>query len=610
MAAAGVTALDHPSFTMNSTTSRRAGNDFAQAAIVVLLTLCYHAATGFQTLVAAGGDNDSLLRMVEVRDLIGGQGWFDLHQYRMGPDGGFVMHWSRFVDAPLAAIVLAVSAVTGSIATGEVVAQVAWPMLLMWLALATLLRIARRIDPDWSALPMLTVGGTSLYFIGVFKPGDIDHHNVQLVLTLVAVAALATSQGFKAGLVAGVASALMLAVGMETLPYVAVAGLVAAVGFLIGAQGGAEKASGFAAGFAGFGLLAFVATVPADAWFAAQCDAYSIPQFSIALLAGAGLAGAASIDALRRSFTRRLVALAMLGAIVAALVVVFFPQCLAGPYSGLDPRLQKFWLDSVSEAQPLWKILATDPSIAVAYYVTPLIALVLLAWQMRTTKPTQAGVVILAFLAVAVLVSIWQVRGSIFSVSLATIPLARWVGAHRRGVASGTDKLANIRLVVAWLLSLNVVWAGIGAVGAATVQTPDAAEAEAARQTCDRAADYALLGTMPNTTVLAISNLGAPILFHTGHRVLAGPYHRNIEGDLAALDALMGSDAEAAGVAKRYHVGLVALCRGNSETSSIAAWAPAGLLAALVADRAPNWLERLPETEGKPLELFRVLQGN
>ena len=110
--------------------------------------------------------------------------------------------------------------------------------------------------------------------------------------------------------------------------------------------------------------------------------------------------------------------------------------------------------------------------------------------------------------------------------------------------------------------------------------------------------------------MLAISNLGAPILFHTGHRVLAGPYHRNIEGDLAALDALMGSDADAAAVTKRYHVGLVALCRGNSETSSIAAWAPAGLLAALVADRVPNWLERLPETEGKPLELFRVLQAN
>ena len=84
-----------------------------------LLALCLQALAGFPTLAAANGDNDSLLRLVEIRDLIGGQGWFDLHQYRMGPAGGFVMHWSRLVDAPIAAIIFAVTALTGKLATGE-----------------------------------------------------------------------------------------------------------------------------------------------------------------------------------------------------------------------------------------------------------------------------------------------------------------------------------------------------------------------------------------------------------------------------------------------------------------------------------------------------------
>jgi hypothetical protein len=39
--------------------------------------------------------------LVQVRDLLAGQGWFDLHQYRLGPDGGTLMHWSRIPDIPI-----------------------------------------------------------------------------------------------------------------------------------------------------------------------------------------------------------------------------------------------------------------------------------------------------------------------------------------------------------------------------------------------------------------------------------------------------------------------------------------------------------------------------
>ncbi len=49
---------------------------------------------------------------------------------------------------------------------------------------------------------------------------------------------------------------------------------------------------------------------------------------------------------------------------------------------------------------------------------------------------------------------------------------------------------------------------------------------------------------MPGTTVLAVSNLGAPILVYSGHRVFAGPYHRNVAGNLLALDAFLGSDGK------------------------------------------------------------------
>ncbi|TIX29706.1 MAG: GtrA family protein, partial [Mesorhizobium sp.] len=84
------------------------------ALLATLVVVVVNAHAGFPELTNAGGDNDSLLQLVQVRDLLGGQGWFDMHQYRMGPEGGFVMHWSRLLDAPLALGILVMSALTGS----------------------------------------------------------------------------------------------------------------------------------------------------------------------------------------------------------------------------------------------------------------------------------------------------------------------------------------------------------------------------------------------------------------------------------------------------------------------------------------------------------------
>ena len=52
------------------------------------------------------GDTDDNMRMMQVRDLIAGQGWFDLRQYRLSPPEGADIHWSRLVDLPIAAIYL------------------------------------------------------------------------------------------------------------------------------------------------------------------------------------------------------------------------------------------------------------------------------------------------------------------------------------------------------------------------------------------------------------------------------------------------------------------------------------------------------------------------
>ena len=53
----------------------------------------------------SGPDTDDAMRLVQVRDLLAGQGWFDMVQHRLMPPEGASMHWSRLVDAPLAALI-------------------------------------------------------------------------------------------------------------------------------------------------------------------------------------------------------------------------------------------------------------------------------------------------------------------------------------------------------------------------------------------------------------------------------------------------------------------------------------------------------------------------
>ena len=51
-------------------------------------------------------DSDDAMRLVQVRDLLAGQPWYDLMQYRLGAEPGPLMQWSRLVDAPIAVLIL------------------------------------------------------------------------------------------------------------------------------------------------------------------------------------------------------------------------------------------------------------------------------------------------------------------------------------------------------------------------------------------------------------------------------------------------------------------------------------------------------------------------
>jgi len=71
--------------------------------------LCYLVAIQIFAL----GDTDDNMRMMQVRGLLHGQGWFDLQQHRLA---GSNIHWSRLVDLPIAGLILLLRPLVGGAA--------------------------------------------------------------------------------------------------------------------------------------------------------------------------------------------------------------------------------------------------------------------------------------------------------------------------------------------------------------------------------------------------------------------------------------------------------------------------------------------------------------
>ncbi|MFD1333059.1 STT3 domain-containing protein, partial [Methylopila musalis] len=140
---------------------------------------------------AAGPDlmsTDDAMRLVEARDLLAGQGWFDLVQTRLDPtSGGVLMHWSRLIDLPIAALLAAFGALFPA-ETALRLTLLLWPALTFLPALLAVAAIGRAIaGPAGGVLSALMLA-LSPGLTGRFSPGMIDHHGAQVALMRIMLA--------------------------------------------------------------------------------------------------------------------------------------------------------------------------------------------------------------------------------------------------------------------------------------------------------------------------------------------------------------------------------------------------------------------------------------
>ena len=137
-------------------------------------------------------DADDAMRLVQVRDLIARGAWFDLHEARINPPAGYDTHWSRLIDGGLVGLYAAFRPFAGT-AQAELLMRAVWPLLWLFVAMASVAALAWRIGGRTAALIALVLATLALPGFQHFKPGRIDHHNVQIALALAVVAAAAWS---------------------------------------------------------------------------------------------------------------------------------------------------------------------------------------------------------------------------------------------------------------------------------------------------------------------------------------------------------------------------------------------------------------------------------
>ena len=161
------------------------------------------------------------MRLVEVRDFLAGQNWFDLTQYRLDPPDGVVMHWSRLIDLPLALLIQRRRALLPS-ALSERIVLTLWPTALLLVFFAGILRLARELAGETAARVALIFAALMAPVLQHFRSGAIHHHGVQIVLMIWALVLFVRMPARpRDGAIAGLIGALSVAIGQEMVPAVA-----------------------------------------------------------------------------------------------------------------------------------------------------------------------------------------------------------------------------------------------------------------------------------------------------------------------------------------------------------------------------------------------------
>gem|GEM_PF-147103 len=588
-----------------------------------------------------GTDSDDQMRLVQIRDLLAGQNWFDPMQYRLGMDAGTQMHWSRLVDLPIVLLIKGLDLFL-PYTLAEGLAVTFWPPLTTGLVLAGLALGARGIeaknhnkdlekskdqgkskvqDNSGQKILLFTLIMSGAYLSQHFRfmPGAIDHHNLQLGALAFAMGALIWSPDHgRYYALAGVACMGSLAIGMEANIFVAiicvyVAGLWAVLGEV--AKRGAQA---FGVALAVSSVCVLITTISPNEYFKIACDAFSGLVVLAALLGGLGLAALAAV-ASNRLMLHRLIGLCGIGIICGGVLLMAAPQCLSNPLDALSPQMKTYWLDQITEARPLVKDGATLWQEVIFFLCVPLLALGLCIKSLLDHKAVAQNILFIVLILSAFAMTVYQVRFYIFLHIFALLPASIWV-AHIYVSGKGKNP-GSVTYLFALIVASPMAYFVLGSQFMPTNNV--VANTQAPLSTSDVTSGLAIepvdLDTCYTPDVLDVykdhkaarilggSNAAPLIFLSTDDTAVFGNYHRNLDGISAALEILLSDKDVTKSLLVKHKIDYLHYCAQDGAITNFRNFAPNGLIAQIYDGVIPDYLERVPLAQkGTGAQIYKI----
>ncbi len=572
---------------------------------------------------------DDHVRMTEVLNWINGAGWYDRTITRVDPPEGFTTIWSRLTDAPIALVVLVAQQFVAQ-KTAALIAAVVVPFIELAIVLPAAAYFARPLAGRKEAnllvlfIMFTTVMNFRYFSVAGFHPGEASHHPWYIILALLLfgsvgrltlIAHRPVSRLRPLMLAIGLEIALLLAVGIEGFPLVAIAcGMIGLNGWLFTRPALVARMAESTAIAVCLSLVLLPLHQPPRHIFDVSFAEPSI--LGPIILSVVALVFAAEAAILRRIGHRKFLSFALIALVIAAaaLALIFnFPSMLNGPAAALSPAERQLAGREHLEAQPIFKVAYNTGDLIslIMPCVLALISGIVTLWQAKTSRRRALALCFFGFAAfnIGMAGAISRFYHHALTTSCVWLLIA-WQEIRKRlprnafGVSCAA--LAFVALGPFWMLVLPAL-AYNNPVLSHILLYP--AKAQSVADPCQSVAfgDFLDAHYPPKTIILTPGESSSRLLYHS-HLTIDFlnnyPSHDRFQDNEYFLGTQ--NPEVALMIAKRHRIDLVAVCPALMKVYPLHDGEQPMLYESLLLGQPPAWLKPVDTGLGGGYKLFAV----